>query len=373
MSKNDDLILQISGQAISGWTEIRVTRGIERLPSDFEIGLTELYPGELDKVIIAPGAPCTVHLGDQLVITGYVDRFTPSFAANRHSIRVSGRSKCEDLVDCSAVWPGGQINGANALAIAQKLAATYGITVTSKVENLPPIVQFNLMLGESSFEVIERIARYSALLAYDMPDGNLVLAQVGTTTAASGLVEGQNVQQASVQYSADQRYSTYKVFLQAVDTFEDIGNAGNELETVVDPNAPRTRQLDLIAESGGAVGMGVAQATGIWEAARRAGRAKRARVLVDSWRDSAGNLWEPNTLVKVQLPSLKMNETLCVGEVTYSRSDDRGTTAELVLMPPAAFKPKPVLLQPMFADFAPTADGPIDDRTITLPPAGGNP
>lgn len=347
---NNDLTLQISGQAISGWTEIRVTRGVERLPSDFEIGLTELYPGELDKVVIAPGQPCTVLLGNDLVITGYVDRFAPSFADDRHSIRVNGRSKCEDLVDCAAEWPGGQINGANALAIAQKLAKPYGITVASTVQDLPPIVQFNLMLGESAFEVIERISRFSQLLAYDLPDGSLVLSQVGNMTAAGGIIEGQNVQEADVEYSADQRYSDYKAFIQSVDEFTDLGNTGNTITDAVDPNCPRHREMVIIAEGGGG-GNEVAKKRALWESVRRAGRSKRARVVVDSWRDSAGNLWQPNTLVPVKLPSLKLSETLCIGEVTYSRNGDRGTTAELILMPPAAYKPEPILLQPQFGDI----------------------
>lgn len=365
----DDLTLTIGGQAISGWTEIRATRGITRLPSDFEIGLTELYPGELDKVVVTPGQACTVSLGSDLVITGYVDRFSPTFAANRHSIRVVGRSKCEDLVDCAAEWPGGQINGANALAIAQKLAAPYGITVSSTVQNLPPIVQFNLMLGESAFEVIDRISRFSAVLAYDLPDGNLILAQAGTVTAASGLVEGQNVQEATVDYCFDQRYSDYKAFKVSVNEFKEFGDAGNIIIDKQDPNVAalgRHRELVIISEGGGK-GNIVAENQALWECARRAGRSKRARVVADSWRDSAGNLWQPNTLVPVKLPSLKLEGTLCVGEVTYQRNGDRGTTAELVLMPAAAFQPRPILLQPMFGELAYMVPA------TTPPPAGGNP
>jgi prophage tail gpP-like protein len=348
---SDDLTLTIAGQAMSGWTDIRVTRGIERLPSDFQIGLTELYPGELDKVIIAPGSPCTVHLGQDLVITGYVDRFIPNLSEDTHGITVVGRSKCCDLVDCAAEWPGGQINGSSALGIAQKLAQPYGITVTSKVSNLPAIPQFNLMLGESAFEVIERISRYSALLAYDGPDGNLVLAQVGTDKAASGVSEGVNVQEASVEYSMDQRYSTYKAFIQSVDTFTDLGNTGNELSSVPDPNCPRHRELILIAEAGGG-GNAVAKQRALWECARRAGRSRMVRVVVDSWRDSAGKLWQPNTLAPVNLPTLKLKDgAMCIGEVTYSKNGESGTTAELMLMSPDAFKPEPILLQPVFGDI----------------------
>jgi prophage tail gpP-like protein len=322
--------------------------------------MTELYPGELDKVIIAPGAACTVHLGADLVITGYVDRFIPSISDGSHSIEVIGRSKCCDLVDCAAEWPGGQINGSSALGIAQKLAQPYGITVTSKVQGLPAIPQFNLMLGESAFEVIERISRYSALLAYDQPDGSLLLAQVGTVKAASGFVEGVNVQQASVEYSMDQRYSNYKAFLQSVDTFTDLGTTGNELSDVPDPNCPRHRELVMIAESAGG-GIEVVKQRALWECARRAGRSRMVRVMVDSWRDSSGTLWQPNTLAPVSLPTLKLkDDAMCIGEVTYSRDQDRGTVAELVLMSPDAFKPEPILLQPVFGDVPTLAPDPVN-------------
>ena len=52
----------------------------------------------------------------------YVDRLVPSFNAGQHALRVMGRSKCADLVDCDAEWPGGQITGSSVLEIARKLA-----------------------------------------------------------------------------------------------------------------------------------------------------------------------------------------------------------------------------------------------------------
>lgn len=346
---SDDLTLTINGQVIGGWTEIRVTRGVERCPSDFAIGLTELYPGELDKVIIQPGLPCTVSIGGDLVSTGYVDSFIPSFSANEHSIQVQGRSKCCDLVDCSAEWEGGQISGSTAVGIARKLAAIYGIGVKCSVPDLPVIPQFNLMLGETAYEVIERITRYSALLAYDLPTGDLQLARVGTIRAASGFVEGQNVQHASVEFSAYQRYSIYRAFQQSVDVFRDAGDTGNLIETTYDPNVQRHRELTIISE-GGDAGNAVVKLRANWELARRAGRSRIMRLRTDSWRDSAGALWTPNTLVPVHLPMLKISGTFVIGEVTYRRDGDAGTVADLVLMSPDAYRPEPVLLQPMFGD-----------------------
>jgi prophage tail gpP-like protein len=295
-----------------------------------------------------------VLIGNDLVITGYVDVFAPSIAASQHSIRVTGRGKCQDLVDCSAEWPNSQISGSSVLGIAQKLAQPYGITVSSAGDAGASIPQFNIMLGETAFEIIEQICRYRALLAYDLPDGNLFLSQVGSKQAASGFTQGQNVQAARSVFRMDQRFSEYDAFIQSMDVLSDLGSGGNLLGKAFDPNVPRHRKKIIICESGGG-GADIALQRARWEAARRAGRAEAVTLTTDSWRDSAGALWTPNTLVPVSLPTLKLeNEQLIIGEVTY-RLDQGGTTAELVLMPPAAYLPQPILLQPTFADVPPGA------------------
>lgn len=350
MPQQDEVKLTVGGQTISGWTSVRITRGIERLPSDFSIGLTELYPGELAEVVVSPGAPCTVSVDGDLLITGYVDRYVPSMESGSHSISIMGRGKCGDLVDCAAEWPGGQISGASMLGIAQKLADVYGIAVGTDGSDLPVIPQFNLMLGESSFEIIERLARFSAVLAYDMPDGSLRLARVGTDRMASGFTEGQNVEAASIEYSMDQRYSQYQAFLQSMDVLTDLGDTGNLLYTIKDPNVTRHRGLILIAEAGGG-GLEIARQRANWEMARRSGRSRVVHVTADSWRDSAGTLWTPNKLAAVELPLLKLQATLLIGEVVFTRDDDNGTRAELTLMSPTAFSPEPILLQPVFGDI----------------------
>jgi prophage tail gpP-like protein len=89
---------------------------------------------------------------------------------------------------------------------------------------------------------------------------------------------------------------------------------------------------------------------------RRAGRSRTVRVKVDSWRDSAGTLWTPNTLASVNLPSQKLVAAgFLISEVSYVRNDEDGTTADITLMPPDAFRPEPILLQPIFGDIAHTA------------------
>ncbi|MDA8092354.1 MAG: hypothetical protein M0T84_00315 [Betaproteobacteria bacterium] len=348
----DDLTLRIGGADISGWTEVRVTRGVERVPGDFEISMTERYLGDLHAVTMLPGQSCQVLLGTDVVITGYVDRFTPGISARGHQIRVSGRGKCCDLLDCSAEWPGGQISGTNALDVARKLAQPYGISV-ALAAGIPAgavIPQFNLILGETAWEIIERVCRYQALLAYELADGSLLLDQVGTIAHSSGFATGANVQEASIQYGMDQRYSDYVAFIQSVETYNDSSTGTvdpNRIAHVTDATVTRHRQLDIIAEAA-AGGMDIARARAQWEKARRWGRSFACTLTADSWRDSAGELWQPNNLALLDVPELKLpRQHWIIGEVSY-RLDRAGTTAELTLMPPPAFEPEPVLLQPQW-------------------------
>lgn len=357
----DDLTITCGDVTITGWTDIRVTRGIERLPSDFNVGMTELYPDELQRLSIEPGAPCEVRLGDDPVVTGYVDHFVPSISAAQHSIRISGRSKCADLIDCAAEWPGGQISNATVLGIAQRLASVYGpsingaaegIGVSTDVAELPILPQINLMLGESAFEIIDRMARFSAVLAYDLADGSLFLTRAGEKQAASGFTEGVNVQRAYIDFASDLIYSDYDAYIQSIDTFTDLGLEGNRIHTAKDINCKRHRRMVIISEGGG-MGNEIAMARAQWESARRNGRSRIVRLTADSWRDASGALWEPNTLVPVSLPRLKFSSgSMLITEVTFLKNAYSGTTAGLTLMDPSAFLPQPINLMPMYGEFS---------------------
>jgi prophage tail gpP-like protein len=348
-----DLTLTIAGQAYGGWTDIRITRGIERCPSDFEIGLTEKFPGQLQELFITPGQSCTLRLGNDLVITGYIDRFIPSIDAEHHQIRVLGRSICSGLVDCAAICDSMVMNLTNVLRIARNLAEPFGVTVKCSQPDaaLPVIPQYCVDVTETPFEAITRYAHYSGMLLYDQPDGSLILASVSSDRAASDLVEGQNVLSASVQYAMDERYSVYEVAMDNIDLFTDAGTAGFIALRVPDPNVPRYRPRIIVADNNN--GTAVSKKRAMWECARRAGRSKIVRVTTDSWRDAAGKLWTPNTVARVILPSCKLESGyFTIGEVTYARSEENGTTCALELMGSASYQPEPIQLAPMALEFS---------------------
>ncbi|EHJ8971184.1 phage tail protein [Salmonella enterica] len=341
----DELLLKTGGRIITGWQDISVSRDIERMPSGFDISLMDMYPASQFSQWVKPGDPCEVWLDNDRVLTGYVDRWCPSVSPRRHGVRVTGRSKCEDLVDCSAWWEGNVISQANALQIAQRLARPYGITVSSDVDDLVTIPQFVLNWGESSQEVIDRIARFSALLYYDMPDGSLLLTRTGKRRAASGIASGVNIQRADYESSMDERFSDYSGISMSVTPLNEMSGGGYDpvtLATARDPRADTMRYRNHVTLLESTMwSPDLAKRCIDWEMNRRYGRSKVVRATIDSWRDGSGALWEPNTLVPVSIPEFGLDDELwLLAGVTFRRGE-QGTTADLTVMPPEAFVVQP--------------------------------
>ncbi|KQN00573.1 phage baseplate assembly protein [Sphingomonas sp. Leaf25] len=341
----DDLTLIVGGTEITGWQEIEVTLRAEGFPNSFHIALSSKEP---ISSIVRAGEICTVLLGRDKVITGYIDRDVPGGTPNTHVINVLGRGLTQDLVDCSAEWPQGQLTQADALTIASTLALPYsiGVELGEGAAAGDKVPQWNLNYGETGAEIIQRVARNAGLLAYENAQGHLLLTTVGATRAASGIVYGQNVERWSVDNATDQRFSEIVCCASSMNVLQDLG--GNDFyHTERDPNVARHRLMYMVLESVADDPQGFTIRKAQWEIARRAGRSTIVSATIDSWRDAAGDLWMPNTIVPVELPARLPASDLVVAEVTFRRSSESGTTAELRLMPREAFVPEPITLNPI--------------------------
>lgn len=347
----DALALYVGGKRFHGWDSVSVVRGCERMPSEFALSMTERFPGENAEVAVDPGAPCVVKIGADTVLTGHIDRVSPQLDGKRHLVQAFGRSKCADLVDCSAVFERHQMSGQTVKAIAAKLCEPYGITVSAPKGEGPTVPQLNMQFGESPFDLIERLCRFAGFLAYDDADGNLVLSPVGAERHSSGVREGANLLAAVPTFGCDLRFTEYRAVNLSTSALQQPAEAGGflpvsqPLATARDTNAThapsRQRVKYIIVEHSGHGDINdLAKRRAEWEAARRAGRSEDIKVVVDSWRDSSGRLWEPNRRCKVHVPTCKVIEQEWIIAEAQFRRGANGTDALLTLMPPRAFDPQ---------------------------------
>jgi len=326
---------------IQGWTQLNITRGIERIPNTFSLMMTEKIPS-MDYVVVQQGDKCKVYIDDDVVVTGYVDRCVNIINANQHIIQVIGRGKCSDLVDCAAVWKGMQFQNMKALDIATSLCEDYSIKVTSEVETKVISVQ-NINLGETVAAVLDRVCRVAQVLYYEDENGDLILSQERNDSVKGSLVQGVNIESATHTKSVDQLYSHYIVVNPSAPLNADqTQNTNAGYYIIHDAAIKRNRPLYIIPEDGDA-GYEVAEKRAMWERNRRYARSNMLQVTVTGWRDISDVLYKPNTQVQVNIPSLKVvMQNWLIGEVSY-RKDESGTRCDMLIMPIGAYTPEPII------------------------------
>lgn len=356
---SDDVSIVVGGQTISGWENVSICRGIERMPASFDIALTERYPTQDGLVDIQPGHPIQVKIGNDKILTGYVDHYAASCSANSHEVQISGRSMSEDLVDCSAKFSTFQINNTTLMGLANTLCQPFEIAVMTPDGDSAVMPQFSVILTETPYEILERVCRWANFLLYDDVSGAIIIAKLGDKTMASGFAEGANVQEATVQFSTSERFTEIDPVYLSTAFLQMAPSASGAPALPYIPGAaatdstfparasgtPRYRPLIVVSEQSQA-SPDLAKLRARWEMTRRWGRSQAVTLICDSWRDSSGTLWAPNALAPIDLPSLKLpSRTWLISDVAFLRNE-RGTTAQVTLMPKEAFIPAPDVLLP---------------------------
>jgi len=374
--------LLVGGEEYSGWKTLRVTRGLERCVSDFEVTVSERWGVDEEIWQILPGEALEIKFEDETVLTGYVDAYRPSYDAGSHDVRLSGRSKTCDFVDSSVLVDGGQFTGMTVGEIATELAKPFNLEVVVETDG-PPEPEVQVQQGETCFALVERLSRLQELLVTDDAAGRLVLCRAGSGQATA-LRHGRNIKSASADLDNSQRFSEYIVKAQRPGNnkraADDAVSGGDSIpwEPTLQqlrniPNiCDRYRQrMALLRRSGGKtnpkaltqIGAAVrdegvtryrphlivaeaqaddahAQKRAEWEMRRRLARAIRATIQVNGWRQQDGRLWTTNEMVEVSAPWLALDHELIIAQVQYS-FDDGGEMTGLELTLPDAFLPEP--------------------------------
>lgn len=342
----DDLELLVNGMAYAGWTSLGVTRAMDAASGAFTVSLTERWEGgngaaaQVEPWPILPGDECEVRLAGVPLIIGHVDIFKPSYSATSHTINIQGRDKTADLIDCSAVHAPDEWRNLDLMQFASIVAKPFGVEVSADVPVGERFQLIKLQQGETAFEAIERYARQRRLLL--MPDGKggLLLTRAGYRRAEVALEQGSNILDASGSIDHSQRFSSYLIKAQAGFSEDSDGEAEAHIEgSVTDSGIARYRPMLVVAESGG-TGASV-QERATWEANSRIGKSAAASITVQGWRQRPGGpIWEPNMLVRVRSPWLRMDGDMIIRQATFERGD-QGTTTKLDLVSPQAFAPEP--------------------------------
>lgn len=338
---NENVTLRVNGMDFGGWLEVEISTGIERQARDFKLGITRSWPGATDiPRRVKAGDVCEVFIGNDKMLTGYVDATPISYSATSISVGVTGRSKTADVVDCSATHKTGQWRNAKIERIAADLAAPYGIKVLTEIDTGKAISDHQIDTGETAYESIGRLLALRQLLSTDNANGDLVFINAGSGgKAVTALVYGQNILSADASLDFKDVFSEYISKGQRAGNDDDYADAVAGISaSVQDANVTRFRNL-IIQQSGNVTALDCQQRVKYERVYRRA-RALETSYTVQGWRQQNGALWLPNQMVRVIDPVIGFDDDLLIVEVTY-RIGSTGTTCNIKVAPKGGYIPAP--------------------------------
>ncbi|HBP4732231.1 TPA: baseplate protein [Escherichia coli] len=338
---SNTVTLRTDGRLFTGWTSVSVTRSIESVAGYFELGVN--VPPGTDLSGLAPGKAFTLEIGGQIVCTGYIDSRRRQMTADSMKITVAGRDKTADLIDCAAVYSGGQWKNRTLEQIARDLCAPYGVTVRwelSDKESSAVFPGFTLDHSETVYEALVRASRARGVLMTSNAAGELVFSRAAST-ATDELVLGENLLTLDFEEDFRDRFSEYTVKGYACTN----GAEGDDIDaksivsrkgTATDSDVTRYRPMIIIADS--KITAKDAQARALREQRRRLAKSITFEAEIDGWTRKDGQLWMPNLLVTIDASKYAIKTTeLLVSKVNLILNDQDGLKTRVSLSPREGF------------------------------------
>lgn len=323
-----EVYLRIGNIDIEGWDNFNIRKSMDEMTCTFGFSANDFSNGDFSKWIIKMGDLAEIYFDNTLICTGYIDTIPVEYSGVNKYIQFIGRGKSSDLIDCSFNRIQNEWKNESALNIIKALCAPFGITVDvdSSVSSVvtSSIAEFKATEGEYVYNLINELCKDLNILPLDSNDGKLKLTRATTTDFTNDPIQSSNnVSLGSLMQSNVNRYSSYTVkgFGIGIDnkkTTDYISPSG----TVNDVVVIRDRPLVLFADRPTDSGRCINRAN--YEAKIRAGNSRSILYEIPGFKQSNGDIWDINKLVKVQDTLFGIDDTLLISEIDYKGDQEQG-------------------------------------------------
>lgn len=337
-SSTDEVAILVDGKRFRFWDKVRITRAIDTMDTvEFGAPFDSEAPGFKQTLRPFSFKTVVITVGGTPLFTGTMVTVNPVLENGQKIVSVSGYSLPGVLNDCTSpasTYPL-EFNDQGLREISADLASPFGIGVEFQAD---PGAVFGRVASEPGKKVLAfltGLAKQRNLVISSTPRGKLLFSQSKETgQPVARLRQGSAPVMAVTPFFAPQEYYSHITGIEPVV----VGLAGSQF-TVKNPrllgvtrpltfNAPDT--LDADVKSAVAA-----------KAGRMYGNMASYSVRVATWRDPNGNLWVPNTSIKLLAPDAMIYKEyeFIIRSIEFSR--DRATeTATLNLVIPGSFSGK---------------------------------
>lgn len=326
----------VNGKTYDGWLQSEVDRNLEALAGTFSIPVT-LVPGSPPE--IKRQDKVEVRIGDRTVITGFVLAAEPFYRRGECGMRIMGRDRTGDLVNCSAIYKGGQWRNVKVDRIIKDIITPFGLDLVVETDLGDVVKDFKLGHGETALDAVSRAARLRGILITRDDAGRVLLTKAGKNRFKGAIVRGQNVISMESVGSDEQRHSQYFVYGQS-STVADFDQARGLKATTKD--AEIQRYLPLVINADGNTTQAELQTLAEHTARVRRGHSMGFRYTVEGWTFQ-GEPWPLNQRVPIydDVAGLDGTEWLICG-VKQTCDLKEGDVTELLVRPVEAYDTAPL-------------------------------
>lgn len=339
MDVGEIVTLTVDGYALKGWQDVSVDRSQESAEISFTLGATNpswseeakrLRHGKEIEIRTSPVGRRTRPGGGDLMLMGYIGGYGAKYGKRTKQVTVDGKSKASDAVDCHPVkHKTGRFENKTLLDIAKELdEVRCGFKTDQKLDKLPKVQR---RPDDTIFQTIEREARRLGLMLSGQADGSINITRAGTKRHAGALILGESpVEEMDVKIKCDQKFSHYVARGQRS---KGVGKDNlRQEETERDPSVTRNRPRLIIPE--GDWTKKELKKRLRWERLRRASFGTTISVKVSTWRDAAGELWEPGRLMAIVNEPEDIDGDYTLQTANFRQGGEEGTIAYLTFVDP---------------------------------------
>lgn len=330
------------GKEFEGWKMVTVIRGVNLAAPIFRLEVTEVpndpffhVASYFEKWHFPPFTDVTLLASGDLMITGKVDSYEPRMAPEAHSVALQGTGQSINVVESSAYHETGEFEEKTPEQISQELIAPTGVKfqVKGKRGLGPKLSIFRIRKGSTVFAELMRIYQARMATLKGEADGSLTAVTGSLGTHQGMLSQGDQIIEMSAKITGNGLFNEYIVDGQGDGTLfdEDI-----QSEEVARDHMVPTGRRKVIIHPIEADKLGLKNRAE-WEKARARGFSVKATLLVNSWRDDTGKLWDPGMNIHVYAPALKVDRMLMIEQVEFRQDDAGGTVAQLQMVSDAAY------------------------------------
>ncbi len=333
--EGDGIGVIVNGQQFSAWTGVSLTLAIDKPPA-LTIASPWLPESDEMRAVFRPFSfqPVAVNIGQDAIFTGVMLTPAPASTPDGHVISVSAYGQTGTAYDCAAPASSYPLEFDNLTldVIAGQLLAPFGIAPQFDAAAGAPFERVSMQPAEPVMAFLATLAKQRNLVIGETAEGAALFQQSASAGAPVAILEDAKPPVISVAPSFN-----------AQSVFSDI--------TAIAPTTPGVEGEQFTAKNArltGTVRPHTFTATDTTpDGLQTSAEAKLGRmyanavswaVTVPAWRGPSGDVWRPNTTIKLTAPNAMIyNKTEFLIKEVALQADENGRSATLQIVLPGAY------------------------------------